>query len=424
MTLLPRLAPRRSPLPRSSSACWQRRLARPVARSAAATQACAWVVDFVAAPRPRLQPEPLWGSCLAQMFAEGEERPSTPPRPKRSVKPGHTHSPPARAGKPEERHGSKPGKGTRPSLPTRATRPDLPPLPVQKIGQLLQRLAEGGAGERWTGRSGPTDQRPRATSFRANAGWPGRPGQPTAAVPTGPPAAEAVPAWQEKVSRRVARQLWPTTPQGRPLAALPPSPAVAKPAHADGAMLWQRPLPGPTASISLLQSLRQPGSASTDEQAAGRPHSQQQPAAPQSHRRPQKETAKEVRPAAEETHRSQLPAQTAVWPAPQPTVGQAAIAGGQPETWPASQPANRSMDGFAPGAKAVVPQTAPPQTGALLPSLRPMDHPAAAEPTVARETARRSAEREMETAVVDTTQLARQLKQILDEEARRYGIDV
>jgi len=71
------------------------------------------------------------------------------------------------------------------------------------------------------------------------------------------------------------------------------------------------------------------------------------------------------------------------------------------------------------------PRFAPPQLAEVLPRLRPLPKPGtpSISPLTAA-TAERSARREAESAPEDLDDLARKLKQILDEESRRHGINV
>jgi hypothetical protein len=421
MSVLPRLMPRWPVVLRSSSACWQRQLARPVARSAAATRACAWIADFVAIPRPRLQPEPLWGSCLEQMLAGGE-RPSTTPSPKRTMKPSPTHSlPPPQASKPAQRSGARAGNKALPDLPTHSARPDLPRVPGPKMGQLLRQLARTGEAGPPAGRVGRAGHQPRAKKPRVAAGWSGRPEQPTTTVPARLPAtAQAVVAWQEKMVRGVARQLRRARSNQVSLAT-PPVELSAIPV--DGVALWQRPLHGPGVSRSLLQQLAQPGAAAASKQQA----------APLTRRQPENVLpTRDMPPVAAGSDQPQMATQLPILPAQQPLLPPA-TAKRQPGALSTTDATSPNRAGATPANEAVAPQVSPPQATPLLPSLRPLPNPAGAEPTAAREAAWRSAQRESKTSVVghgpdygrmNATHLARQLKQILDEEARRHGIDI
>ncbi|HEV3469725.1 MAG TPA: hypothetical protein VG148_10420 [Pyrinomonadaceae bacterium] len=58
-------------------ACWRRETAREAARPGALRRACAWVAE--SAPPVRLRAEPLFGSCLSS-FASGDGRAADPPQ--------------------------------------------------------------------------------------------------------------------------------------------------------------------------------------------------------------------------------------------------------------------------------------------------------------------------------------------------------
>ena len=71
------------------------------------------------------------------------------------------------------------------------------------------------------------------------------------------------------------------------------------------------------------------------------------------------------------------------------------------------------------------PRLSPPQLAATLPSLRPIQRPAQVLTPAAAFTAERSAQREaLDTAPDDLDELADKLRRILEEEARRHGINV
>ena len=71
------------------------------------------------------------------------------------------------------------------------------------------------------------------------------------------------------------------------------------------------------------------------------------------------------------------------------------------------------------------PRFAPPQLAEVMPRLRPLPKPGSVSLSpIAASAAERSARREAEATPEDLDALARKLKQILDEESRRHGIDV
>jgi hypothetical protein len=72
----------------------------------------------------------------------------------------------------------------------------------------------------------------------------------------------------------------------------------------------------------------------------------------------------------------------------------------------------------------VVSRFAPPQLADTLPPLRPPAGPGLAAMPTASAAARRSAQREAEAAEDDLDELAGKLRKLLEEEARRHGIDV
>ena len=69
-------------------------------------------------------------------------------------------------------------------------------------------------------------------------------------------------------------------------------------------------------------------------------------------------------------------------------------------------------------------QFSPPRTVPAMPPLKPPQRPFAAQPPVATAVAQQNARREAASAADGLDDLASKIKQILDEESRRHGIDV
>ena len=447
MTTVPRLTPRRAVVPRSSSGCWQRQLARTMARSATAVLACAWVDEMVAAPRPRLQSEPLWGRCLAELFAVGERPSSEIPAPKPTRQ---TAGPPSPAATPPPSGRARQPRVAESPVRRPLPKPSSPPGPA--MGHLLQRLAATEADDRPTGLARKAGRRPVDMPLS-------RPSNGRSVKQTQPPVvATTAAAWREKLARRVSHSLWSehmgSSGQQRP----------SDQDEVDMAVVWQRPLHSPTVSAAFLQRADRSDSGLGHELSAGRARSKPKPPpSPQNWPRLMDNSLDQAVASALSRAGRSIPAKPGQPASSQPLPGQQVAnrvkqpasdwrAAGQPVAPPKredqpwlSMPLTDapgidtapSMDGVdrlqtgSPTAPArdnragATPQIAPPLNVPLRSPLRPLAHPAAAEPTAARDAARRSARHEeMETAVVDQAQLARQLKQILDEEARRFGIDV
>jgi len=382
-----------------SPACWQRQVSRAAERRTALAQSCAWVDKLSQQPGPKLRPGPLLGGCLAELV-------STAPPP--SVESGETGQPsgshaPARAAdtaRPRTRKGAL--------APPRPSHEAAPPLfqPLRARPDLLQRWAEKTAVSH-------SPRRPAATRRP-------QPPQNGHRAPL-PPHGRTRPAWSEQIIRRTRQQFAAektavAAPQHRELAGHSKGRLLARmpltdhlPAHLSGQ--WQQPLTGQMAPSRLLNwpdtrpapAVEAPTKPDRPSGAALAPNGQPDAAPPLLSAAPGAiPTAPVVRPSSGSGERPF---------ASTPHSAGAASAPPHPDD---------ADDGWF-----EAPRFAPPQLAEVLPRLRPLPKPGT--PSIsplAAATAERSARREAESAPEDLDALARKLKQILDEESRRHGINV
>lgn len=380
MTHIPQLcAHRERPLSRSSTACWQREQSHLTRHRDALTRACAWLGELTRPAPPRLQPEPLWSDCLTELVSDGAE-----PGPARAA-------PPSRS--PHVRSDSQPKSSHRAA--------DAMPLPVQSAADHplerpapppvgLPRKAPLDALQRHGGRlPAPKRSLRKPTRHAAPISGP----QPARRTTEPPARHTARSAWQAQLARRTQARLQPA--------------GSVEPMSSALEMEWKRPLLGNTASAELLHTLAR---------VDGPPQAESRRA---KHRRAQKPPL----PRQDPPPRRRQALDDAISSPPQHTARGRRAA--RPTVVPAADEALHTVVGSGHPAPVVV----PPHAAPTLPPLHPLAHPAAAELSTAAQAARESATREMETAVVDPTaedltELTRQLKRILDAEARRHGIDV
>lgn len=464
------LAPGRAP------ACWRREIARLNTRQKSLARACAWLDEIVHRPSPRLQVRPLLGACLAEIAAELSGSPS----PEQEQAPPHGRAEEAtRAGRsrhvargrrsPRRRGGAPEGTGVH--------RPAISPLPSQSGGGGERRLGKfrspsrpnqtatyrssGAAGKRLTATEGgesPSgagsregDERPatkkRPFSFPPQATrqlltrLSGRHPSPAGARSTSSPAKSRPPlrsrqvdelplspsgdapvagranasppddpqSWGTGVAERARRRLRryqaeTAVPSHHPVSSSPPELPPAP--RLEGQ--WQRPFAKPAITAEKLLALYRPSPArpATD----SRRKKNAPPAADAPQPRPRADTVEQpaqereapqgkLRQAAQERHNAQF-------------------------TIPRSQFSEESGTPLIDEeGTPLSPDLAPPQLAATLTSLR--SRPAASPIPAASATAERNARRETAvTAPEALHDLANKIKQILDEESRRHGIDV
>jgi hypothetical protein len=394
-----------------SPACWQRQMARAVKKQADLAQVCARVDEVAQPPSPALRRGPLFGSCLAELVA-----PTAADAPPPTGEPSEARRQSAPA--------PRPTTGQRPfPSPHPTHRQPLPTQPVRARSELLQR---------WAGKTAVTPPGQPSASRPATANAPS--GLPASSQKLPAPSnkrplpgdRQNAPMWTTEMVKRIREQFAPgatavTQPTSmasithfkghRSANALP----LEKPVANLGAS-WQQSLNGPSAPLALLERLQAPTLPAADMQTTPKP-TRPSGAAPVN--RPARLTTGAFEALAHgqaNTAQSPLPPHDRQG-RPSPAThhqAQTAVA-----TAPPPQPDDADDGWFE------APRFAPPQMAESLPRLRPLPRPGTLSLSpIAAATAERSARREAEAAPEDLDALARQLKQILDEESRRHGINV
>jgi hypothetical protein len=404
-----------------SPACWQRQINRSASEQIALARACHWVDKVARQPSPRLQPDPLLGGCLAELVA------AVPP----PAEPGPVERPrsPQAAGPAEGITRRTPKK--RPPLPPLPARQDAPPMPrpAQAHPDLLRQWAETTA----VPHPHPHQPTGRQRTPPSNAPAAQRPQLPHSPMPPG--GEQSAQAWADYLIGRTRKQM-----------ALAET-AVASPASksnirqtSDEQRLekpatnlekqWQRPLSGKPAPPALLTHLQTGPTLAANGSAPPKPARSPGTAPPQ----PGQESAATASPPGAPAPR---PTSPDLWPlAPQPGGPVEAMAARSGEGKRPFSPMD-SLPKTAVGESAPphpddtddgwlpAPRFAPPQITEVLPRLRPLPRPGlTSQFPIAAATAQGSAHREAESTPEELSDLARKLKQILDEESRRHGIDV
>ncbi len=406
---------------------WQRELVHQAAQPKKVAQACHWLDELTQQHVPRLQSGPLLGARLAELAAD---------------------APPVAA--PEEvAHPRAPrAAASTPSQASSASRRRIPLLERGNSGKPAAwspaRRADAGLLRKWAkdtavSPSGkPTRQPLQPAQVRSRTPLPAI----SQVEMTQHGDADGLPA---RLAQRIRQQLTlPETAVGQPTstkhstslvssgAPAAPTPEMEKPTRPLEAQ-WQQPLFGQTAPQGLLAQLD--ANATSAEPLAAR--QTESPASPP----PQTAAGKPTPPVASGSTPPRCQG-TAPWEG---------LNQQQPLANPPKQPLNaeqaRSSAGSRPQGETAVsetalpqsdeveagwltaPRLAPPQLAERLPHLRPLPPPGtfANQPTAAA-TARKSAQHEATAAATEAPEalhsLARQIKQILDEESRRHGIEV
>lgn len=411
-----------------SPVCWQRQLAQQVAQPKRLERACHWLDELAQQHVPSLQSGPLLGACLSELVknAPPVATPEEIARP-RAARP----APPA-----SSQAKSVAQKVLLPSGSSKSNKPTTWPQSRRAHHDLLQK---------WAGTTAvlpKTVTRTRNHPFQPK-GVNQRPPLPAASQPA-LPHPNQVHALSEQLARRTRQRLaLPETAVSQQASATfhprfsrPASHATQPPAKKPETLLetqWRQLIAGQIAPHSLLERLH--ASATTPESTAARqpdgpdqqapePRSKHsaQPVAPNS-----AQQARQTSPASRESLTQGLPhTPTPALPSKRDPVRLPASLTSQRETAAAEAPPHldESDNGWQ-----IAPRFAPPQMAKRLPRLRPLPPPGtlASQPTAAA-TARESARREATNAAAEAPEalhtLARQIKQILDEESRRHGIEV
>ncbi len=400
-----------------SPACWQRQVHRAAKRHEALAQTCAWVDDMVRQPAPKLQPGPLLGGCLAELVADA------PPAEAGQATEGASgsHSP-ARAAD-TARSAAK----RKPFAPPTPARRETPPLPqgVRARPEALQRWAGKTAVSHARRPSTPRRLRPAASAWQR------------APLPTNDRSAPV--AWTDELVRRARQQFAPPATAVSPHQVDEPVEDYAARRRAAGSpppeampaglpAQWRQSLTGLAAPPDLLQRLCSDPAPATEAATAARPA---RPTAVA----PEPLSEKGGAAAAAAANRSNQRAEGVYSPGQSPAAGPDFVPlppelHERPSVAPAKQ-GHTAVSESAPTPDAAddgwftAPRFAPPQLAEVMPRLRPLPKPGSVSLSpIAASAAERSARREAEAMPEDLDTLARKLKQILDEESRRHGIDV
>lgn len=461
------LAPGRAPT------CWRREIARLTTRQKSLARACTWLEEFTRRPRFLLETRPLLGACLAEITAELSRSPAPAPadrghqvaKGKRSApkwggtpaggehrlrefhspaRPNRTdiHRPPGATGRqlaPAEGGVSPPMPASHPGneRPTATKRPFS--LPLQVTHHLLARLA----GHYSSPATGMSSSSPPADAHReANFSPPSsRFGSAPAAPAAGrddllPPGDHR--AWEERVAERARKRLrryQAETAVSSRHRALPPPPELSPSPRLEAQ--WQRPLAAPTLSTEELLALHQSPSARPAAAAPRRggrttpPDSRPAPVGARSGdgegsgregRALQHKRSRAVSPAGSAAAQTTESEKAPTPPLAQETPPSGARHDGQ-DYHHLSFSEKRGTPLVDEEGTPLSPDLAPPQLAPTLPSLR--SRPVASPTPMAAAAAERNARRETAVTAPDALDdLARKIKQILDEESRRHGIDV
>lgn len=412
-----------------SPACWQREMSTNAARQERLAQACSWVDEVVETTLPLLESGPLLGSCLAELVdgaSQVEERRSEPQLDK-AAKAAYT--------KPTGRRTARKRQPFK--LPHQAASEKTPTLPktAASPSSLLHR---------WAGKTAAA--RPSAALAARPLKRPARTGK---QAPL-PEASQSSREWANQLVERTRERLAPDellagSPQPdrqsliKPAGKRQTAPSVEAKLPADISNQWQQPLTGETVSMEVLERLlfgtaeSTPTDSQTDPAMAtpGRGKSPFSPAAGQ--RQPSSLAAGQR----QSSSPSAWPQNSQERPSPfdrlsQPPTSREGRSLYRPENGQSDWRQGQAEDIPA----AAQPRFAPPQLAETLPQLGPLPQPGPTHPLpVASITAERSARREAAQStlrasssksapVEELDDLARQIKQILDEESRRHGIDV
>ncbi len=402
--------------------CLQRDLHRQSARSRKLAAGCAWVEKPL--PYPRLLQKPIFGNCLEDVLQSARPaiRPESEQMPQKADLPQFPQTPSRPI---QGRHA--PGRGTRPQTPRPQPRPGKPPrtsyparpdpVPYARAAQaslamLTRRARDFIAPQKSPPRTAPRVPPvprvfPQAINLPISI-------SPHTGLPTG---------WMARLGPRLARRLgWGgVSPAGEPS---PPGVVIRESVDSSGripdwvAHAAALELVGPAAPLKLLLRLIGEEDASFDSHPARNAPVAQEGQEGASARSPllrsQAERALPAPPAWDAPFAS-TPRGKAPTPVPQPPTG--AQQGFYPQSGSLPLPAA--------GQPYFRPPLAPPLAAGHPPTLLPPQAVFDAPTPIASAAARQAAKHdEANLAEEDLDVLASKIKRILDDEARRYGIQV
>jgi hypothetical protein len=162
--------------------CWSRALAEPVRRARRTSSLCAWVED---PPRaPRLRNGPLLGGCLAEILGDAstgstapDGAPGSPLVRPLGAAPGERARPPARRRWAGEEHAARPPQASAPCPPGPLDRPGPPP-PVPSLARrpgTVVRVADAALLRRCAGLAAPVSAVPARRFAPPDPAAPGTP---------------------------------------------------------------------------------------------------------------------------------------------------------------------------------------------------------------------------------------------------------
>lgn len=391
-----------------SLACWQKELSRSVARQEMLAQACAWAGEFVKTPAPALEIGPLLGGCLAELveFSTPTEEKTAELRPPRADKPA-----------PASNRSRRPA-GAGPYVPLRqAAAGKMPPIPKTAVAptSLLRR---------WAGNMTVSPPHPSSPSRRPK--WPLGGKQVTL-----PGNTHNLQEWPNPLFKRTRELLALDDkkaatfkskggPLLQPLNKWQKAALVNDNPPAGIETQWQQPLFGKMAPLAMLENLL----ASSVKAAKAA------------------DTSERTNPAASVQERHSRQTETAIHSNLMPkerteaTFSPTHLLEGGHSHLPENEYSGQRQGEVRNRSAEQSPRFAPPQVAETLPQLRALPKPGTTNLfPVASLTAERNARREAEKSTLsasgiktepaeDLDNLASQIKQILDEESRRHGIDV
>ncbi|VAW30267.1 hypothetical protein MNBD_CHLOROFLEXI01-3952 [hydrothermal vent metagenome] len=385
-------------------ACWQRELERSTARRKSLARACAWAEETDAKSTPRLQTEPLLGHCLAELLDKPDREQVWVEPEKPSTRQSVAKAPVV------ESHDETTGARL-PQAKRKASQVDLP-LSVNKRvkRERLRQLA---------GKTAVTPTQFRATKKQRQTKLPTVRHKAEQRTPIAKKAdfakrqasQQQVAVWQQAVAQRAHKQAW-TANRTAPKRASGLEEVRPLPEQSQNGLSnqWNQPFTGQTISTHLLRALAQPKQTMIGQ--AKRPSKASQPFS---------QLAQSKRPYHPEPHQPQSVTMKPEASIPLPSL-------------PASPPETRAYLADEARGKTIIkpsdslgqdePRFAPPHLAPTLPPLQPTQWPYLPNTPVATAVAQRSAQREAAPETENLDDLARLIKQILDEESRRYGIDV
>lgn len=402
--------------------CWQKEISPPAAAPRAIERACRWLEEL-AGPPPRLQDEPLLGRCLPELLDAPAvaEQPAPDEQPRASRRRPKTEPPaPARRSRTggTKMYGGKPQTHAAPSeQPARAPQALLESYGASRKGR------RSGAAER------PAQSRTRKQQHAPHLPIHGR----VTTDQTPPVSGHDSSAWAGRLVERVRRRALGRAGRATVVAkgALPLLPG--EPPGGGLAAQWERLLAGERVPAGTLARLADAatGKGRRSRGAGGKGAKGRPAAGEEAATRALKDEPAEERPAGRSPANGRSRSGTGEWPARRRrSRGGRKGDDGREEAAHKEEVAVEPASVHERGRHEPVDEHAlaatrfqPPQMVERLPPLRPPLPNGLAIPAAAAAAAR-SARAEAAGEGDDLDELARQLRKLLEEESRRYGIDV